>query len=344
MAWGDLVDAQSTNGSGLTTGLNVDVAVSAGDLIVVMNCSGAAGAEASGVSDDDSNTYNSAMNESDVPSADCWWTVAGSDNATLTVSGSWSNTPDHAFGVAVFEGPFDASPLDAASAVTEDAVSPHTTGDTGTLSSGVKLIISAIAMYDGAIGTPLGDGGTPDGGMTEALEQDDTDDACLYIGYYTTTSTTGQNPSWTNSGIDDTNGITLAFLPGAQSLTVPLYTNSQTFYSPTVTPGGITGAPSLYTNTNAVYAPTISAVNPLTVPAFANTSSIYGPTVTLIMGITTTSILRLPVDYVLASLQRMDEWYWSKEQGGKVSEHRPVMKSGGAIEPVSHFLKSKGVK
>lgn len=67
---------------------------------------------------------------------------------------------------------------------------------------------------------------------------------------------------------------------GAQTLLPDLYTNQQTFYSPTVTPGTVTLQPGLYTNTQTFYDPTVS-VGPVTLlpDLFTNTNTIYPPTV-----------------------------------------------------------------
>ncbi len=43
-----------------------------------------------------------------------------------------------------------------------------------------------------------------------------------------------------------------------QTLTSSLYTNTNTFFSPTVTPGEVTLSPSLYTNTNSFYQPVVT--------------------------------------------------------------------------------------
>lgn len=69
---------------------------------------------------------------------------------------------------------------------------------------------------------------------------------------------------------------------GAQTLTPSLYTNNQTFYSPTVTPGAVTLSPSLYTNDQTFYGPTVvlgPAPQTLTPSLYTNTQTFYSPTV-----------------------------------------------------------------
>lgn len=70
--------------------------------------------------------------------------------------------------------------------------------------------------------------------------------------------------------------------PGAVALTPDLYTNDQTFYSPDVTQaGGVqTLTPSLYTNTQTFYGPTVAASNTLTPALYTNTQTFYAATVT----------------------------------------------------------------
>lgn len=76
----------------------------------------------------------------------------------------------------------------------------------------------------------------------------------------------------------------LFFVAGAaaQTITPSLYTNEQTFYSATVSPGAVTLSPSLFTNTNTFYSPTVSpgAVN-LSPSLFTNDNTFYSAFVTL---------------------------------------------------------------
>ena len=69
--------------------------------------------------------------------------------------------------------------------------------------------------------------------------------------------------------------------PPVQNLTAPLLTNSQTFYSPTVTRGTISLSPPILTNANSLYAPTVTpgAVT-LSPPLYSNANAFYAPTVT----------------------------------------------------------------
>jgi hypothetical protein len=82
-----------------------------------------------------------------------------------------------------------------------------------------------------------------------------------------------------------TNGQTF-FTPtvarGAVTLTPALYTNGQTFYSPDVTQAGGVQAltPDLYTNGQTFFAPTVTATRTLTPDLYTNGQTFFTPTVT----------------------------------------------------------------
>lgn len=67
---------------------------------------------------------------------------------------------------------------------------------------------------------------------------------------------------------------------GPQTLTPSLYTNNQTFYSPTVTPGAVTLSPGLYTNPQTFYGPTLTATVTVSPSLYTNQQTFYGPTAT----------------------------------------------------------------
>lgn len=73
--------------------------------------------------------------------------------------------------------------------------------------------------------------------------------------------------------------LTSAAGSGTQTLTPSLFTNTQTFYAPTVTPGAVTLTPSLFTNTNSFFAPTVSATYSLTPALYTNTQTFFAATV-----------------------------------------------------------------
>jgi hypothetical protein len=73
---------------------------------------------------------------------------------------------------------------------------------------------------------------------------------------------------------------TVTFKAEAQPLTPALFTNTQTFFGPTVTPGPVTLTPNLFTNAQSFPAATVSATYALTPALFTNSQTFYGPTVT----------------------------------------------------------------
>lgn len=74
--------------------------------------------------------------------------------------------------------------------------------------------------------------------------------------------------------------IVFTHTPATQTLTPSLFTNTSTFYAPTINRGAVTLTPSLFTNSSTFYGPTINrgAVT-LSPPLFSNTNTFYAPTV-----------------------------------------------------------------
>jgi hypothetical protein len=64
-----------------------------------------------------------------------------------------------------------------------------------------------------------------------------------------------------------------------QDLVPAIFTNTNTFYAPTVTPGAVTLTPSLYSNINTFYGPTTTSIVGVAPTLFSNTNVFYGPTV-----------------------------------------------------------------
>lgn len=75
---------------------------------------------------------------------------------------------------------------------------------------------------------------------------------------------------------------------GAVTLTPALYTNPNTFYSAIVEQGGATQdlTPSLYTNINSFYNATVSTSNTLTPSLYSNENSFFSPTISTTVGLT----------------------------------------------------------
>ena len=66
---------------------------------------------------------------------------------------------------------------------------------------------------------------------------------------------------------------------GTQTLTPSLFTDSDTFFAPTVAPGAVTLTPSLFTDADTFFAPTVLATYSLTSALFTDGDSFYAATV-----------------------------------------------------------------
>ncbi len=71
---------------------------------------------------------------------------------------------------------------------------------------------------------------------------------------------------------------------GPQNVVVPLLNNTQTFYSPLLSPGAVSVAPSLYANAPTFYGLTVTTSKTLTASLFSNASELYEPLATLAGG------------------------------------------------------------
>jgi len=90
-----------------------------------------------------------------------------------------------------------------------------------------------------------------------------------------------------NAGKDGTwragagNAYPVATFSGDQNLAPALFSNTPTFYAPTVTAGAVALTPSLFNNAPTLYAPVVAATYALTPTLFSNTSTFYAATVTV---------------------------------------------------------------
>jgi hypothetical protein len=85
-----------------------------------------------------------------------------------------------------------------------------------------------------------------------------------------TGSTTTNTGSWGAAAI--------VLRPSIATLTPSLFTNSQSFFAPTITTGSVTLTPSLFTNSQSFFAPTITGSITLTPSLFTNSQSFFAPT------------------------------------------------------------------
>ena len=157
------------------------------------------------------------------------------------------------------------------------ANSGDTTPATGSVTSTTSDI---IYCYDAKYSTSGTLPGT-DGAYTSVLTQASLGDACSRLSKRTgaATSTSGTTTNTEYSAL-----VLVAVRDagsGGQTVSPPLLTNTQTFYSPTVI-GPKYVLPPLLTNTNTIYAPTVvlaAGLQTLLPPLLTNTQTFYGPTV-----------------------------------------------------------------
>ena len=107
------------------------------------------------------------------------------------------------------------------------------------------------------------------------------------------------------AGNDSTvaNSASFTTASSAQTLTPSLFTNSNTFYSPTVAPGDVALTPSLFTNSNTFYSATVTLAGgdqSLTPDLFSNSNAFYAATVARVPGFLT-PVLKNNTGTVLAS-------------------------------------------
>jgi hypothetical protein len=82
-----------------------------------------------------------------------------------------------------------------------------------------------------------------------------------------------------SSGTQKNWGVIVDALTADVALTPALFSDTDTFFAPTVAPGAITLTPSLYTDTDSFFAPTASASYTLTASLITDTDTFAAPTV-----------------------------------------------------------------
>jgi len=70
-------------------------------------------------------------------------------------------------------------------------------------------------------------------------------------------------------------------LDSSKDLTPALFTNAQSFFAPTVTPGAVTLTPSLVTGSQSFFDPTVTQTSVVTPPLLANAQSFFAPALTV---------------------------------------------------------------
>lgn len=276
MAFGDVKGTLQGSATSITNPLSAtgSVTVAVGDLIFGGRFEQTSNT-ATTASDNLGNTY-SAIN-------------AGSDAGTTTFRGYWSRvtvagtltsvnfagTASSNNGVAlaaVIEGPFQSSPLDANPAnITNDNTTPYTCPATGTLAQADEVVVCWICHTGNVTLTA-----TSPNNKTHQLNTATILTAAL--GRQTVAATTTVSPAWTASATptDSCYGTASFKKDLTQSLTPSLYSDTDTFFAPTVTPGSVNLTPSLYNDADTFFAPTVSGVESAasSIP-YASASALY---------------------------------------------------------------------
>lgn len=258
-------------------------APAAGDIVIVAYAVGAQADRSIGVTTADyteeqelyanGTTYDSNLSVS-------WKKMGGTPDTSVDLSGTGSSFNAGAVAIHVWRGQDATTPFDVAetTATGTGTGRPNPAAITPTTAGAVIIVAGAAAATTGAAFTAselsnFFTDTSPDG-----------EDAMVGLGSYAWTSGAFDPAAWTGgttNAADSWTAVTLALRPAAtsQSLTPSLFTNSQTFYSPTVA-ASYTLTPSLFTNTQTFYSPTVTpgAVT-LSPSPLTNGQTFYSPTV-----------------------------------------------------------------
>jgi len=153
MAFGDVLSTGSNNTLNIPASFSpaAAVTVAVGNLIVVFVVEQTS-LTVTGVTDNLGNSY-SAFNAGTLggsSSGRAFWSLATVAGSSTPVAACTSSAHNASIDVAVYEGPFAASPLDANPANTVDTSSPYTSPLTGTLAQADELL---VAYYMSSSGT-----------------------------------------------------------------------------------------------------------------------------------------------------------------------------------------------
>ena len=212
--------------------------------------------------------------------------MGATPDTTVAIPASNATTAGVAYAIYVFRGVDTANPLDVAAVVTgaintgvanAAAVTPVTAGAWIAAFAGAAVAAGAVFT------NPAGMSATANH-FRSATITTTTNDANIGGALYTGWTSGAYDPAAfggsTSTNTGSWSAVTLALKPNDQSLAAGLFTNTQTFHAPTVTPGPVDLAPGLFTNSQAFHAATVSATYPLTPSLFTNAQTFYGPTVT----------------------------------------------------------------
>ena len=227
MAFGDLRGTLVGNGNSVTNPSDLigSVAVSVGDLVYVV-FGQQTGLTASGVTDDLGNTYTAlnAGNDPGTPTARAFYSRVTTGGTLTTVSvAATASANDYAGVVAVIEGPFVTSPLDANPANgTNDVTSPFTCPATGTLAQANEAVLCFYCATSNATFSAT----SPN---LLATQRGNASAVKVVVGHQTVAATTTVSPEFTGTN------------PTGQSIlgTASFKKSTNTNYDITITPSSV---------------------------------------------------------------------------------------------------------
>jgi hypothetical protein len=224
MAFGNLRGTLQVAANSITNPTNAtgSVAVSIGDLVYVV-VGEQTSLTATAVTSSLVTTYtatNAGTDSGTVTGRAFWGIVTTAGTLTSVAVAATGSTDNVSIVVAVFEGPFDLSPLDANPANLEDIASPFTGPATGTLARANELIVSWAV--NGAAGA-----WTATAPNTIRVELATQAVLTSKIGSQVVTATTTVSPEWTGTNPTDSVLGTTSFMGTAVATTRPDYVPEQ---------------------------------------------------------------------------------------------------------------------
>lgn len=280
----------SSNGGVLSTAgtshtINLPAAVAAGELLLVAFVCKANPA----ITWDTTShgTWTQLTNvESATPHLVVYWKVAAGteDGGTLTVTTATSQKSAHqSWAIGDWDG---IAPIAPAEVVYTATVNPDPPNNAS--GSGDSLWI-ALAAANGVVTVTSYPANYTDNQISRSTSASS---AVAISAATRNLNASAENPgTFTNTVSGDGHAATIVVLPataGTQALTPGLFTNTNTFFVPTVTTGAVALTPSLFTDGDTFFAPTVGrgAVG-LTPALFTDGDTFFAPTVTTgVVGLT----------------------------------------------------------
>lgn len=275
MAKGDLRGTLTGSVNSVTnpTVASGSVAVSVGDLVFGTMSQQTNLTAAGTVTDNLGNTYaylNAGTDAGTVAIRSFYARVTNAGTLTTINVPATASTNDASVVADVIEGPFLTSPLDANPANATDATTPFTCPATGTLAQADEVVMAAIALAANQTVAA-----TSPSSLTGTVARAN---ASVGQSRRVVSATTTVTPEFTGTSATAAQTTASFKLDPTQALTPSLFTNSETFFSPTITPGSVALTPSLLSDDDTLHAPTVGTTYGLTAALFDDGDTFFSPT------------------------------------------------------------------